>query len=290
MKDESRIEALEHELKILKNEIQATLLEIREQILNHYYPELRAEEPLHSHSLPIRPQVGRPGVPAKAVSRSQPEAPNATVSELEAKGQIQPFSDIFLDDLTDDDEDNAHNLINSRRPSAFDDDDDGEGYDESDDEELQGDSDEGIKVQTVSSTPRNLGGTPQTREVDFRQLKQAKGAGLSSGTSSAPAPRVTEVPAPERPAKRNEAPAPKAQRPNFAALASWVSNGVATVGKERTMQVVETYATGGKLSTDTKASLLQLIALTEDEEPATAVGSQGMLALMVGLDQILGKQ
>ena len=46
MKEESRIEALEHEVKILKNEIQATLLEIREQILNHYYPELRAEEPL----------------------------------------------------------------------------------------------------------------------------------------------------------------------------------------------------------------------------------------------------
>jgi hypothetical protein len=44
------------------------------------------------------------------------------------------------------------------------------------------------------------------------------------------------------------------------------------------------------LSAETKASLLQLIGLTEDEESATVVGSQGMLALMVGLDQILGKQ
>src|SRR5688572_10173408 len=113
MKEESRIEALEHELKILKNEIQTTLLEIREQILNHYYPELRAEEPLRSLALPVRPQVGRPGVPPKAAPRI--EEPSSTLSEITAKGQVQPFSDIFLDDLADDDDD-ANSLINSRRP------------------------------------------------------------------------------------------------------------------------------------------------------------------------------
>jgi hypothetical protein len=241
MKEESRIEALEHELKILKNEIQSTLLEIREQILNHYYPELRAEEPMHSHSLPVRPQVGRPQVPAKATPRSQPEASIPSASELEAKGQIQPFSDIFLEDLASDneDDDEAHDLINSRRPSALKDDDDGEEYDESEDEDLQGDDDQVVKVQTLSATHRgNFGVTPQTREVDFRQLKQAS----SNGVSSAAAPRVKEVPAPESAAKRSETPAPKATRPTFAALASWVSNGVSTVGKERTTQVVETYA------------------------------------------------
>lgn len=44
MKLESRLEKLEHEFKILKSEIQTTLLEIQEQILIHYYPALRAEE------------------------------------------------------------------------------------------------------------------------------------------------------------------------------------------------------------------------------------------------------
>jgi hypothetical protein len=41
---ETRVETLEHELKILKNEIESTLLEIQNQVLIHYYPSLRAEE------------------------------------------------------------------------------------------------------------------------------------------------------------------------------------------------------------------------------------------------------
>lgn len=41
---ETRVETLEHELKILKNEIERTLLEIQNQVLIHYYPALRAED------------------------------------------------------------------------------------------------------------------------------------------------------------------------------------------------------------------------------------------------------
>jgi hypothetical protein len=41
---ETRVETLEHELKILKNEIESTLVEIQNQVLIHYYPALRAEE------------------------------------------------------------------------------------------------------------------------------------------------------------------------------------------------------------------------------------------------------
>ena len=41
---ETRVETIEHELKILKNEIESTLLEIQNQVLIHYYPALRAEE------------------------------------------------------------------------------------------------------------------------------------------------------------------------------------------------------------------------------------------------------
>jgi hypothetical protein len=41
---EQRVKALEYELKILKNEIQRTLLGIQEQVLVHYYPALRSEE------------------------------------------------------------------------------------------------------------------------------------------------------------------------------------------------------------------------------------------------------
>ena len=44
MELEERINSLEHEMKTLKDELHRTLLEIQEQVLIHYYPELRAEE------------------------------------------------------------------------------------------------------------------------------------------------------------------------------------------------------------------------------------------------------
>lgn len=53
---ETRVETLEHELKILKNEIETTLLEIQNQVLIHYYPVLRAEETPPSKP-PLRPNA-----------------------------------------------------------------------------------------------------------------------------------------------------------------------------------------------------------------------------------------
>ena len=41
---EQRIKKLEDELKILKNQIQTTLLEIQSEVMSHYYPYLRADE------------------------------------------------------------------------------------------------------------------------------------------------------------------------------------------------------------------------------------------------------
>jgi len=46
MELDQRVKALEYELKILKNEIQRTLLDIQEQVLIHYYPTLRSDDSL----------------------------------------------------------------------------------------------------------------------------------------------------------------------------------------------------------------------------------------------------
>jgi len=51
MELEGRIAALENEMRILKNEIQSTLVDIQEQILTHYYPALRAEESFPSEEI-----------------------------------------------------------------------------------------------------------------------------------------------------------------------------------------------------------------------------------------------
>jgi hypothetical protein len=152
--------------------------------------------------------------------------------------------------------------------------------DYSDDDELEvSPATDRVKVTNIAASPNKFGLAPQTREVDFRQMKQA------TANAGVPAPKVS--PAVNR-AETISAPTPKANRQNFAALATWVSDGVSQVGKERTIQVVETYANGGKLSAETRSSLLQLISLTSEDEPAVPAGTQAMLGLMVGLDQILG--
>jgi len=51
MELEQRVKSLEFEMKILKNEVQRTLLDIQEQVLIHYYPSLRAEESAPTQSI-----------------------------------------------------------------------------------------------------------------------------------------------------------------------------------------------------------------------------------------------
>jgi hypothetical protein len=68
---EQRVKTLEYEMKILKNEIQRTLLDIHEQILIHYYPSLRIEEAQPPAS------VAQAVEAARAKRAEQPPAPPA---------------------------------------------------------------------------------------------------------------------------------------------------------------------------------------------------------------------
>jgi hypothetical protein len=49
---EQRVKKLEDEVKILKNQIQNTLLEIQAEIMGHYYTSLRAEDGLQEDEHP----------------------------------------------------------------------------------------------------------------------------------------------------------------------------------------------------------------------------------------------
>ena len=79
MELEQRIKALEYELKILKNEIQRTLLDIQEQVLTHYYPTLRAEDTEPSEGT----QQALDTLRAKQVSLSPPATPVAKKVSLD---------------------------------------------------------------------------------------------------------------------------------------------------------------------------------------------------------------
>ena len=69
MELDQRVKALEYEMKILKNEIQHTLLDIQEQVLVHYYPTLRAED-----SMPPAEAIAQSATRAAAAASAAPSA------------------------------------------------------------------------------------------------------------------------------------------------------------------------------------------------------------------------
>lgn len=77
MELEQRVKTLEYEIKILKNEIQRTLLDIHEQVLIHYYPSLRLEENAPPASVTQAIQTARANrpAPAQAPAPAEPTDP-----------------------------------------------------------------------------------------------------------------------------------------------------------------------------------------------------------------------
>lgn len=87
---EERIEALEGEMKILKNEIQSTLVDIQEQILTHYYPALRAEEEsaapgIVKQSMESIRSEQRKREAIKEETPTRPKTKKVTLNEIRAK-------------------------------------------------------------------------------------------------------------------------------------------------------------------------------------------------------------
>jgi hypothetical protein len=96
---EQRVETLEQELQILKNQIQTTLLDIQEQILTNAYPSLRAEE--------ISPPPGmksssKNGAPITTLSFNTPSTDETQGAMSGDSGSIPNVRQVSLDDLETD--------------------------------------------------------------------------------------------------------------------------------------------------------------------------------------------
>ena len=87
MELDQRVKALEYEIKILKNEIQRTLLDIQEQVLIHYYPTLRSDD-----SLP-------PEAIAQAFSAKQAAAASSAAGPAPASAPIPAVKKVSLEDI-----------------------------------------------------------------------------------------------------------------------------------------------------------------------------------------------
>jgi hypothetical protein len=101
MELEERVKTLEYEMKILKNEIQRTLLDIQEQILVHYYPSLRREEDIPSEGIIQTFESIQKKKPAEEMS-PPPQAKKISLEEIRAmEGEASPPSEAEMsqDDL-----------------------------------------------------------------------------------------------------------------------------------------------------------------------------------------------
>jgi len=108
---ENRVETLEHELKILKNEIEGTLLEIQNQVLIHYYPALRAEDSTPPQEIPPLPPSrtkAKKEVPAEGTPALEGTAPILGVAALQMK-------EVSLSDFTHAQQEEAPPLLDDEQ-------------------------------------------------------------------------------------------------------------------------------------------------------------------------------
>lgn len=95
MELEQRVKTLEYEFKILKNEVQRTLLDIQEQLLVHYYPTLRAEE-----SVPSAATVqAYEAVRGKSMPGAAPAAPAPVAMPPPASAPMPTVKKVSLDQV-----------------------------------------------------------------------------------------------------------------------------------------------------------------------------------------------
>ncbi len=93
---DNRVKVLEDELRILKDEIHQTLLEIQEQILIHYYPDLRSDESLaRPVTTPSRPKEASDSM-ASGVERAALEETAADTKKEAAPTPAEPLAPMIM--------------------------------------------------------------------------------------------------------------------------------------------------------------------------------------------------
>lgn len=277
MKLETRLETLEHEFKILKSEIQTTLLEIQEQILIHYYPNLRAEDsvpPSHLQDVvdTLRQQAqprmnGHDRSPANGANGNGASGNGASGNGASGNGASGHGYTAERIPASSDRQPPLNGASSTFTDVTF------EWADDEDEEDPLG-------WQTESPV------LPQTREVSLADLKRPPHGAEQPPAPSAPGPAqaspVEALPVSSRPANATS----QAQPLDFAAVAGWVGESIHKVGKGRAQKAVETYAAAVSLPAEVKEMLLQLIALSDDPDPTEAPSTAGVMDVLVKLDQV----
>ncbi|MBI5958727.1 MAG: hypothetical protein HY866_08330 [Chloroflexi bacterium] len=249
---EQRVQALELELQILKNQVQATLLDIREQLLNNTYPALQAENPAPVQSpapapVPPTPQPVRPPDSAK------PDAPVSQVRQVSLK------------DIQTDDDDEPQDRIPTYMPS------DapttparpGNGAAKLYPNDLP--APVPMRRSPAEDTRRNGPADPALIRRALPENNRVSNHRPLGASRPAARPFVTEA-ADVPPFIIQTELITEADWASLSLLESWAEQKVQQIGAKHTKELIKAYAAQGRFDSKMKEALLQLVTIISSED------------------------
>ncbi|NLF79252.1 MAG: hypothetical protein GX573_26455 [Chloroflexi bacterium] len=236
---EQRVIALEQELQILKNQIQATLLDIQEHLLTNAYPSLRAEaeptrlEPAPVKTISVKPR-GQTGTEEDAPDVPQPDSkpPIRQVSLEDVQPTRQPPAPALPPERA-----HTHPSLENARPQV---------------------DAPCTRLDPVYTEPEPDPAPPEYRAGPPSHRK--------NGTSPQPkvTPFVVDDDLPPAAAADNT-PISRMDWATLEQLEQWTNRRLNQFGPRRTRELIKQYAAEGRIAPNVKDSLLQLVSIIAGE-------------------------
>lgn len=265
---DERVEGLEAELSLLKNQVQQTLLDIREHVLEFTSPmaaEARMVRAWHDRTAEAAElNLGGPGITNGGDVEQLLES-----AELEADVPLQSEAD--PDALEVGDDVSAAALVEEIREPEIPDLDPGGA------ETGPGDFEESdsIEVETASGA---------TDDWDEEATP-----GAEAPPTMAPEPKPEHEPRPVVAPEPKPAPLTTGSEMDLIRLSSlvrWVDLNTARIGKDRVEVILDIYEMSGRITGETKKLVKRLCALSRDEEQSR-VPVRDVVSAMLTMDGVL---
>ncbi|GEM_PF-3008661 len=281
----STIKSLEDELNLIKNQVQQTLLDIREHILDVTNPFNNATVLLADAKPGGGPgAAGAPGASGAQENKAAKEEPEKPLEEIlppEDKSAQQEVPGLPEDDVLAMDTDTSTQMVADAGPSvsvsagdagggeAFEIEDEPEAEEEQEEEaaEEEAEPEEEEKAAGKEEETAEEEEEPETTEEVIEEVEEPDNAAGQGSWPPAAALRLDLV--------------------TLAALVRWVSVSMESLGRNRVEVVLDAYEAAGRINPQVKAVIKMLCAL-QDEEPDEPLPVREVLAALVRMEGVLG--
>ncbi|MCH7738767.1 MAG: hypothetical protein IIC93_01305 [Chloroflexi bacterium] len=319
--EETRVKNLESELSLLKNQVQQTLLDIREHVLEFTNPftaearlvrawqertaqaaqtNLGGEADLESLLETDDEILEEAPAPAAATATAPPPADDDDWDEFEDEEplDVAPQATAAADD---DPELDLEPEVNDTGPEAqpladFEDEPFGDGewedpYEE-DEDDLGAEYDDTDEITDIEQDD----GEVEEMQVEESEVPSPLEQEPVSEQPAPPEPNPAEaapqpqppVPAPQESVQQILRKAPGMDMITLISLVRWVDKNTERIGKDRVMVILDIYAMSGRITEETRDIVKRLCALGRNDE--TRVPVRDVVAAMLTIDGVLDER